>query len=78
MPGIMGCLGRIRNGAFKRKAPATADERLPKRYLIIVPTPPPSRLGGGGACGGAQLVADQSALHRAGSVVAARAGTRSW
>ena len=36
MEGILVCLGRNRNGAFKRKAQTAADGKLAKRYLIIV------------------------------------------
>ena len=36
MKGILVCLGRNRNGAFKRKAQTAADGKLAKRYLIIV------------------------------------------
>ena len=36
MEGIVACLGRDRNGAFKRKAQTAADGKLAKRYVTIV------------------------------------------
>ena len=36
MEGIVVCLGRDRNGAWKRKAQTAADGQLAKRYVTIV------------------------------------------